>query len=395
MKQNFLFTAAVSASLLIFAGCSKQNKATISQIPENTKHHSWYFFTEDGFEQTSLPQQSGISSLNPWTETLRASDANTAADKSGYMLVNRLGVIHFAKNESQQVQPVLIQDYELFSNSTASNLIFDNENPYFTLSRSSFFNKEASLSEKGNAQDSNRPFLVRISQELKAFYPIVTYGDLRLSGGGEITGTFFDGNSFFASIKKIKNSKTEFTYINFSATSSLESLSPFTKDEKITIQETSEENYRLLNSPKKFSDSPKRLRSLLSSIPQTFSFSVECKNSGGTSPKTFISGYDLGSENAENSFLINAHAIIADDWICAVFSDGTTYFNGALDGKPILNNGKNAAFRLPKLPQNYIYGPFCISGTTLAVAWEESDFYKTGRSGFLTVDLKKVLYNEK
>ena len=395
MKQNFLFTAAVSASLLIFAGCSKQNKATISQIPENTKHHSWYFFTEDGFEQTSLPQQSGISSLKPWTETLRASDANTAADKSGYMLVNRLGVIHFAKNESQQVQPVLIQDYELFSNSTASNLIFDNENPYFTLSRSSFFNKEASLSEKGNAQDSNRPFLVRISQELKAFYPIVTYGDLRLSGGGEITGTFFDGNSFFASIKKIKNSKTEFTYINFSANSSLESLSPFTKDEKITIQETSEENYRLLNSPKKFSDSPKRLRSLLSSIPQTFSFSVECKNSSGTSPKTFISGYDLGSENAENSFLINAHAIIADDWICAVFSDGTTYFNGALDGEPILNNGKNAAFRLPKLPQNYIYGPFCISGTTLAVAWEESDFYKTGRSGFLTVDLKKVLYNEK
>ena len=210
MKQNFLFTAAVSASLLIFAGCSKQTKATISQIPENTKHHSWYFFTEDGFEQTSLPQQSGISSLKPWTETLRASDANTAADKSGYMLVNRLGVIHFAKNESQQVQPVLIQDYELFSNSTASNLIFDNENPYFTLSRSSFFNKEASLSETGSAQDSNRPFLVRISQELKAFYPAITYGDLRLGGGGEITGTFFDGNSFFASIKKINNSKTEF-----------------------------------------------------------------------------------------------------------------------------------------------------------------------------------------
>ena len=136
----------------------------------------------------------------------------------------------------------------------------------------------------------------------------------------------------------------------------------------------------------------------MSSIPQNFSFSVECKNSGGTSPKTFISGSDFGSETAEsseNSFLINAHAIIADDWICAVFSDGTTYFNGALDGEPILNNGKNAAFRLPKLPQNYIYGPFCISGTTLAVAWEESDFYKTGRSGFLTVDLKKVLYNEK
>ena len=358
--------------------------------------------TEDTSEHTTLPHQSRISSLKPWTETLRTSDANTAADKSGYMLVNRLGVIHFAKNESQQVQPVLIQDYELFSNSTASNLIFDNENPYFTLSRSSFFNKEASLSESGSAQDLNRPFLVRISQELKAFYPAITYGDLRLGGGGEITGTFFDGNSFFASIKKINNSKTEFTYINFFANSSLESLSPFTKDEKITVQETSEENYRLLNSPKKFSDSPKRLRSLLSSIPQNFSFSVECKNSGGTSPKTFISGSDFGSdfssetaESSENSFLIGAHAIIADDWICAVFSDGTTYFNGALDGEPILNNGKNTAFRLPKLPQNYIYGPFCISGTTLAVAWEESDFYKTGRSGFLTVDLKKVLYNEK
>ena len=30
----------------------------------------------------------------------------------------------------------------------------------------------------------------------------------------------------------------------------------------------------------------------------------------------------------------------------------------------------------------------------MAVSWEESDFYKTGRSGFLVVDLGKVLYGD-
>ena len=50
-----------------------------------------------------------------------------------------------------------------------------------------------------------------------------------------------------------------------------------------------------------------------------------------------------------------------------------------------------AAFRLPLLPSGFSYGEEAISGNTLYVAWEESSFFKTGRAGFITVDLKPIL----
>ena len=78
--------------------------------------------------------------------------------------------------------------------------------------------------------------------------------------------------------------------------------------------------------------------------------------------------------------------------IGALFEDGTLYLNGALYGNKILNNANTVALRLPKLPHGYRYSDFGISGTDLFASWEESDFYKTGRSGFIQVDLGKILY---
>lgn len=381
--NRFIFIAVTVAAL---AGCTRKKADEPIQISEISADHEWYFFTTDGFEKTSLPQNSGISTLRPWTETLRVSDANTDLKGDGYMVVNRLGVIYFAPKTA----PLLIQDYALFSNSTASALIFDEENPYITFSRSSFFNKEASLEDGENInanENGERAFLVRISPETRSLYPAVTYGDLSLASGGEITGTFFDGNAFLCSIKKINNGRTFFTYISFYSSSNLQNLPPHTQAGKVTINNASENSYRKANSPENLAAAPKRLRELLSSIPDSFEFSVCCKNSGGASPRLYSTSVDTNT-------LSKAYSIISDSWICAVFSDGTTYFNGAIDGRTILNEGKNIAFRLPKLPKNYIYGPFCISGNTLAVAWEESNFYKTGRSGFLTVNLGKILYDD-
>ncbi len=384
--KRFIFILSIFFVFMAFSGCTKKADEAVSQIKESSKDHEWYFFTQDGIEKTSLPQKSGISSLNPWTETLRISDANNSQDGSGYMIVNRSGVLFFDAN-TQETEPVLIQDYELFCNSTASTLIFDSDNPYITFSRSSFFNKEASLSKDSANINPHRPFLVRISAQTKSFYPVLTYGDLQLSDGGEITGTFFDGKEFLSSIKKMENSKTNFSYIKFTANQSLHSFSPVTDSSKIAVSATTEANYRLCNSPQDFSKAPLRLKDLLGAIPRHFTFSIVCKNSGGTSPRLYTNSFDSES-------LSTANAILSDGWVCAVFSDGTTYFNGALDGRNILNSGKNIAFRLPKLPENYIYGPFCIVKNTLAVAWEETDFYKTGRSGFLLVNLGKVLYGD-
>ncbi|MBQ9626292.1 MAG: hypothetical protein IJR40_03860, partial [Treponema sp.] len=76
------------------------------------------------------------------------------------------------------------------------------------------------------------------------------------------------------------------------------------------------------------------------------------------------------------------------------FEDGTLYLNGALYANKILNKSKNLALRLPKMPEGYKYTDFGISGATLFAAWEQTDFYETGRAGFLQVDLKPILYKD-
>ena len=91
---------------------------------------------------------------------------------------------------------------------------------------------------------------------------------------------------------------------------------------------------------------------------------------------------------------LNANAIISQSWSAALFEDGTLYIEGALPGKHILRSGKPVAIRLPKLDEGYVYSDFVISGTTLYAAWEQTDFYKVTRSGFLSVDLDSTLYSK-
>ena len=112
------------------------------------------------------------------------------------------------------------------------------------------------------------------------------------------------------------------------------------------------------------------------------------KNAGGSSPRIYANNV-AGSTEKE----LNATAILSQSWSAALFEDGTLFLEGALPGKHILRSGKPVAIRLPKLPVGFIYSDFVISGTTLYAAWEESSFYKTGRAGFLQVNLERTLYS--
>ncbi len=381
MKHPFIFSILTAAAIFSLTDCSKKQETVADEIIEldNYAHdHRWYYFTNDGFELTKLPQKAGIASLKPWTETLRISDANTSADSQGFMVVNRLGVLLF----NGKGDPVLIQDKNLFSNSTAGNLIFSDNRAYFSLTRNSFFNKEAGK----NLDLNDRPYLVRISGNSKSLMPAVTYGDLQLEKGEEVTGNFFDGSDWLASIKNTENNRTQFRYIKWSPSTNLENLGPKTQSDKVNLEESSEKSFRNANFMDKFSTSPVRLRNLLKSIPSDFAFNITVKNAGGISPRHYTNHSSKGATSA--------NAIIADGWICTVFADGTSYFNGALHNRQILNKGKTIAFRLPKLPKNYIYDSFCISDGFMVVSWEESDFYKTGRSGFIVIDLGNIFYNE-
>lgn len=346
------------------------------QMEQKSSDHKWFYFSNDSYAETDLPQHSPIHSLKPWTESIRVCDGNITADGKAILLVNHLGALYFDESDA----PALIQDYQLFSDSTAGNLVFESGIPFFTLVKNSFFNKTAS-------QNPNQSHIIRLSTEQKMFFPVVTYGELNIEQTGEVTGTFFDGTDWFSSVKSTKNNKVTFHYIKWKSLVDLASVQPFASTQStgsISVSEISESSYRNLVTPEDFSKAPLRLKLLLKSIPKDFDFVLTCRDAGGSSPRYFSNGLD------EDGMVANA--IIKDNWICAVFGDGTTYFCGSLDGLPLINGGKTVAFRLPKLPSRYSYQAFALSGKYLIVAWEESDFYKTGRSGFLTVDMEKLFY---
>ena len=366
---------------VLLSGCGKksdsaQKNAKVElEMAQKSSDHRWFYFSNDSFAEIDLPQHSAIHSLKPWTESVRICDGNVDSDGKAIMLVNHLGALCFDSTDN----PLLIQDYQLFSDSTAGNLVFENEIPYFTLVKNSFFNKSS-----GNPNQSH---IIRLSPEQKMFFPVVTYNELNIEQSGEVTGTFFDGTDWFSSVKSTKNNKVSFHYIKWKSLVDMASVQPFSTSqspENISISEISESSYRNLITPEDFSNAPVRLKNLLKSIPKNFSFVLTCRDAGGSSPRYFSNG-DTDDGTAAN-------AIIKDNWVCTVFGDGTTYFSGSVDGFPLINNGKTVAFRLPKLPRRYSYQSFAISGKYLIVAWEESDFYKTGRAGFLTVDMEKLFY---
>ncbi|WP_407427359.1 hypothetical protein [Treponema sp.] len=381
MKLSKICLAVLSLTLL-FSGCSKKNQMHKNkhkvdlEMNEKSSDHKWFYFNEGSYAEIDLPQHSPILALKPWTESIRVCDGNVTSDGKAILLVNHSGALYFDNTDN----PVLIQDYQLFSDSTAGNLVFENGVPYFTLVKNSFFNKTTS---------KNQSHIIRLSLEQKMFFPVITYNDLNIEQTGEVTGTYFDGNDWVSSVKSTKNNRVSFHYIKWKSLVDLASVQPFnskSENSNITVSEISETSYRNLITPENFSKSPLRLKNLLKSIPKDFNFVLTCRDFGGSSPRYF----ENGSSDSDDSTVANA--IIKDNWICAVFADGTTYFSGSLDDKPLINNGKTVAFRLPKLPKRYSYQAFAISGNYLVVAWEESDFYKTGRSGFLTVDMEKLFY---
>lgn len=377
--SKITFTIFSLCIVLTACGTKKPVSEEPMQMQQKSSDHKWFSFANDALVEVDLPQHSSIMSLKPWTESVRICDANVTADGKAIMLVNHLGALYFDDTDS----PTLIQDYQLFSESTAGNLVFEGGVPYFTLVKNSFFNKAANKS-----QNQSQSHIIRLEVDQKMFFPVITYGELNIEQSGEVTGTFFDGTDWFSSVKSTKNNKVSFHYIKWKSLVDLASVQPFSSQSSgsITVSEISETSYRNLVTPEDFSKAPVRLKNLLKSIPKDFSFLLTCHDFGGSSPRYF--------ENGNNDDGNVANAIIKDNWICAVFGDGTTYFAGSLDGHPLINNGKTIAFRLPKLPPRYSYQAFAISGRFLIVSWEESDFYKTGRSGFLTVDMEKLFYKE-
>lgn len=396
-KSGFLITAAfLCLTCFLLSSCKKKDKSKakpeIVEIGNQKTDHAWYYFTQDGFARVDSPRNAPFAGTLPYTEAIRISSANNgAADADGkvkaYALANRLGVICF---EGDKIS--LAKDINIFSNRTAANLVFIDGTPLFSVYKSVFFNDTISSAAYKNDSDAHL-FLVQFDDASKISYPVLNCTNLTDKKNSEITDYYWDGSEWFCSIKSVQDdnggsSKTEFSYIKFRPAAPIVSISPVSANDLITVKESSVKEFRDMMSVKPYSLAPERIRTMLQGFDNTIPFLMEVKSAAGSSPRIYENEI-AGSFEEE----LKAKAIISQSWSAALFEDGTLFIEGALPGKHILRGGKPVAIRLPKLDIGFVYSDFVISGTTLYAAWEETDFYKVSRSGFLSVDLNATLYS--
>ena len=390
IRTNFICITLMTLSLGFF-GCKDKSKSfdSAEQIPQislNSKNgsHKWYYFTRTDYKPIDKIQNVPYSPLTPWTEAVRISSANcatTAGENKAFAVVNRLGIISFNGEEKQ-----LSKDENIFTDRTAGNLIFLNETPIFSVFKSAFFN-DTIKDYKYSAADAQHLFLIQFDPQSRISYPIINCNNLVKLPNSEVIDYYWDGINWTCCVKTISDVKTDFTYINWKPVPSLLTLSPVNANSNISVTESTQDEFRAKKEQLDYKFAPERIKKLLAGFSKKTSFAIDVKTSGGSSWRNYKNTVDDSKE-------LYATAIIAQTWSAALFEDGTLFLEGALPGKHILRGGKPVAIRLPRLPMDYVYSDFVISGTTLYAAWEETAFFKTGRSGFVEINLNKSLYSK-
>lgn len=392
MKKSLFVSTVLLFTLLVFSGCKKKEVKT-PEVPvkpaiEIKRNHSWFYFSNNGYKQIDKLANVPFQAQQPWTEAVRISSANNTADSEApvckaYAIVNRTGILTFEEDKIS-----LATDISLFSDRTAGNLVYLNNTPVFSVYKSSFFNDTITDPDYKNNQATHL-FLVQFDDTAKISYPIVNCNNITDEPNSEVTDFYWDGLNWVCSVKTISDVKNSFSFVRFKPTVSLLTLSPATCKDVIVVNESSVDEFRKVKEYNDYKGAPERIKSLLSGFDKTLPFIIEVKNAGGCSPRTYANTI-AGSKEKD----LQAKAILSQSWSGALFEDGTLFLEGALPGKHILRGGKPVAVKLPKLPAGFVYSDFVISGTTLYASWEETSFYKTGRSGFLQVNLEKTLYSK-
>ena len=129
--------AVVITFCFVSVSCSKKGKQKDAEvettIKEVSRNHKWYYFEDSQVLPVDKPQNVPLKSFVPWTEAVRISSSNNSIspENTAYALVNRAGVLCFNGNNF-----LLQKDITLFEDRTAENLVFFNDNPLFSVYKS-------------------------------------------------------------------------------------------------------------------------------------------------------------------------------------------------------------------------------------------------------------------
>lgn len=365
------------------------------------KAHQWYYFNHRGFYPVNLPQQAPQVAEKPWTEAIRISGAgNNTSDNCA--LVNRLGILDFTSG-----QPELFRDLMLFNEVTADTLIFTEQGPVFHLYQNTHFNPNSinllTNPNQGKEDLFGRPLLVRYHRQQKLCTPILTYGNMNLPPDAQLTSIIPHEDKWLGAIKTTQDNVVNFKYITFDALDKGNTI-PDVAKELIPTTEIDADTFRQAQRPSPLSEAPLLLQQLFAQVPDSFEFYLSCREEGKLAPVLYD---NTKNHSPVGGYLAQGWGYLSTGGAAALFSDGTVYISKSLllDAEEVKSSDGTdtrerltglslspstagvIAFRLPKLPAGFSYGEFTIQGNTLYAGWEETDFYKTARSGFIQVNL--------
>ena len=339
----------------------------------------------------------------PWTEAVRISAAgNNTSDNCA--LVNRLGILDFTSG-----RPELFRDVMLFDNVTADTLIFTKGGPVFHLYQNTHFNQQSNgylSTSTTEVEDSfNRPLLVRYDRTQKLCTPVLSYGNMNLPLEAQLTSIIPQEEAWIGAVKIQKKDVVNFKYITFEALDKDGSI-PDASKRIIPTTDIDADTFRQAQRPIALKDAPLLLKQLFAQVPDSFEFYISCREEGKLAPVLYD---NTKNQSPAGGYIAQGWGYLSPAGASALFPDGTVYITKSLlmepkdkttegeasqqqnTGVPVSPSTSGViAFRLPKLPEGFSYGEFTIQGHTLYAGWEETDFYKTARSGFISVDLSAI-----
>ncbi|MDR1784897.1 MAG: hypothetical protein LBR23_00285 [Spirochaetaceae bacterium] len=354
--------------VVLCAACSAKNTREpprpAEETPEQT--HLWYGLSPEGFTEIPFPSASG--EFVPWTVARRVCDSALAGGEA-YFLVNKLGLIAFGAGG-----PVLFREDALFSTSTVDSLTAPGGSILFHRFRDDFFS--GGSPEQGPFDGA---ILLRFDSESGRFLPLFLKDDAGLREDDEVTAVSFTGEGWYCQIKRRDGERVQVDY-------RLYALGEGQPAGVASMRSVSQDRFWGTLREESFPRAaPEELAGLLPPVPEGSSLYLECRFAGLPVPRRF-------SRNPEAPPGVNGHAAGTEDALAVLLEDGTVYFRGALPGFPPYLGGEAAVFKLPSLPQGFVYGHCVLAGGKLYAAWEEKKFYQTGRSGFVQVNLDALLY---
>ena len=346
--------------------------------------HRWFYFTDNGFLETQKPSQAPSRTFSPWTETPRIT-AGALIQGTVFFAVNKLGILVCPATSGFQPNGIssktyLVKNPDLFLKHSTGDIYCINEKPVCSFYTNNIFDiPEKTIQENLDFKDA---ILVQFDNTTNTFntlfysdtfYPSdkeAEYSNVRLS-----SLQYVDTN-WYAAFKSSTDNKTTFLFTK---------TTEDTTETSSNSMQISQDAFRTAIKPLSYSKAPEKIHNLLYMIPKSTSFYLRYIQDSMTSTVIY-------SQSKNDTVALEGCAMTLPNCSVAVFSDGTTYFAGTLPFKHVLKNGNTIAFKLPKLPSGYLYGNALLSGSNLYVSWEQTDFYKTGKSGYIVVDLEKVLY---